>query len=141
MHLEQCLHPMPVYTGPYAIRDAFKDFSQETGELQQGYAGQWTIQNSSFQIYPMGQWFEPCKWDDYKCHTQIQDAEDLPVNLVGHHVNAGAWLKDLRNHNRKLVAAWLLAATATCVAAYICCRSKIQSARSKMNLKCQECCP
>jgi len=35
----------------------------------------------------------------------------LPSELVGHHINSGAWLKDLKQHNRKLVGAWLLAGT------------------------------
>lgn len=94
--------------GPYTIRDAFTDFSGEAGSLKDGWAGAWTVRNTSFYIYPMGQWFEPCKWDDYKCHAQIQAADEVPQGLVGHHINSGAWLKDLRRHNRKLRRGWLL---------------------------------
>ncbi len=96
--------------GPHTFRDAFRDFSEEAGGLQDSWAGNWLIRNTSFHIYPMGQWFEPCKWDDYKCHAHIQAADELP-ELVGHHINSGAWLKDLKQRNRQLVAAWLLAGT------------------------------
>lgn len=91
------------------MRDAFKAFTDEAGDLQEGWAGHWKVKNTSFHVYPMGQWFEPCKWDDYKCHAQIQAAAELPPDLVGHHINSGAWLKELKWHNRKLAVMWLLA--------------------------------
>ena len=106
--------------GPYTIRDAFKNFTQEAGSLEDGWAGAWTVRNTSFYVYPMGQWFEPCKWDDYKCHAQIQAADEVPPGLVGHHINSGAWLKDLRRHNRRLAGVWLLAGS-LCVSASILC--------------------
>jgi len=114
LHMSLVLH-MPSSAkhtaGPYTFRDAFRDFSEEAGGLQESWAGHWLIRNTSFHIYPLGQWFEPCKWDDYKCHANIQAADELPSELVGHHINSGAWLKDLKQHNRKLVGAWLLAGT------------------------------
>ncbi|KAL3136090.1 hypothetical protein ABBQ32_007113 [Trebouxia sp. C0010 RCD-2024] len=109
-------------TGPYTIRDAFKEFSNEAGSLKDGWAGAWTVRHSNFYIFPMGQWFEPCKWDDYKCHARIQAAEEVPPGLVGHHINSGAWLKDLRWHNRKLLGAWLLVGSLCISAAILCWR-------------------
>ena len=108
--------------GPYTIRDAFKNFTQEAGRLEDGWAGASTVRNTSFYVYPMGQWFEPCKWDDYKCHAQIQAADELPPGLVGHHINSGAWLKDLRRHNRKLAGVWLLAGSLSVSAIILCWR-------------------
>lgn len=113
--------------GPYTIRDAFRDFSDEAGGLQEGWAGHWMVRNTSFHIYPMGQWFEPCKWDDYKCHAQIQAADDLPAGLVGHHINSGAWLKELKRHNKRLVGAWLLGFTACFSGVFLCWRIRRQA--------------
>ncbi len=110
--------------GPHTFRDAFRDFSKEAGGLQDSWAGDWLIRNTSFHIYPMGQWFEPCKWDDYKCHAQIQAANELPSELVGHHINSGAWLKDLKHRNRQLVAAWLLAGTLCFSCIFSCWKSR-----------------
>ena len=119
-------HPSKLHSaGPYTFRDAFREFSKEDGGLQDGWAGHWIVRNTSFHIYPMGQWFEPCKWDDYKCHARIQAADELPPELVGHHINSGAWLKDLKQHNRKLVAAWLLAGTLCFSCIFFCWRSKM----------------
>ena len=102
--------------GPYTIRDAFKGFTHEVGPLQHAWAGRWVVNNTRFQVYPMGQWFEPCLWNDYQCHADIHDFKiaELPTNLVGHHINAGVWLKESQRHNRKLGGAWLLTSSIVC---------------------------
>ena len=111
-----------VDAGPYTIRDAFKGFTLEVGPLQDAWAGRWTVNNTRFQVYPLGQWFEPCEWNDYKCHADIHDLQvgDLPANLVGHHINAGVWLKESQQHNRKLRGEWLLASSVVCSCGVLC---------------------
>ena len=102
------------------MRDAFKTFTREAGDLQLGWAGEWEIRESRFQIYPLGSWYEPCKWDDYKCHQRIQVAQHLPPELVGHHINSGSWLKDIKRYNRKLLWAWLAGFTILTAACCMC---------------------
>ena len=59
---------------------------------------------------PLGEWYEPCKCDDYKCHAKMQASNEISLRLVGHHLNSEVWLKNLRQHNRRLgVACWLIA--------------------------------
>lgn len=84
------------------------------------------------QVYPVGQWFEPCIWDDYQCHQQVQAAQQLPPSLVGHHINSGAWLKDLKTYNRKLFWRWL-AAAATVITACFCCAALVLRWRQHCN--------
>ena len=117
------------------MRDAFKTFTREAGDLQLGWAGEWQIKDSRFQIYPLGQWFEPCKWDDYKCHARLQAAQHLPPELVGHHINSGAWLKDLNCYNRRLLWSWLACVTipmtaCTCCIYWLCIHLKQRQGNS-----------
>lgn len=93
--------------GPEVLRDAFSSYTQEAGELQSGWAGEWELGDSNFRVYPMGQWYEPCKWDDYQCHARVTAANHREPQLVGHHINAGAWLKALRMDNRRAFIKWL----------------------------------
>lgn len=102
------------------LRDAFSSYTGEAGDLQSGWAGEWEVGDSNFRVYPMGQWYEPCKWDDYKCHGRVTAADHLRPQLVGHHINAGAWLKSLRMENRKVLVAWL-PALAISAAVLMCC--------------------
>jgi len=95
---------------PNALRDAFKTFNYEQGQLQHDWAGCWNIRNTTLCVYPMGELYEPCKWDDYNCHAKMQDTTEIPSQLVLHHITSGVWLQNLRQHNRRLGMAYLLTA-------------------------------
>ena len=96
-----------MFVGPWILREAFRDYTGEVGGLHDGWAGNWEVKDSKFRVFPMGLWFGPCKWDDYKCHRHIRTLGSLPSELVGHHINSGTWLKKLKRHNRDLLMAWL----------------------------------
>lgn len=115
--------------GPHVMRNAFKQFSEEVGDLQIGWAGEWNIKGASFRVYPMGQWFEPCKWDDYLCHQQIRGVQSLPPNLVGHHINSGVWLKSMQSYNQRVLLAWLFALACCVQCGYWLCLSCQQNRR------------
>ena len=61
----------------------------------------------------MGHWYEPCKWDNYTCHSKIETAtaNEWPPDLVENHMNSGAWLHALQQHNRITFSVWLLASS------------------------------
>ena len=113
----------PAYVGPWILREAFRDYTGEVGGLRDGWAGNWELKDSRIRVFPLGSWFGPCKWDDYKCHSHIRTLETLPPELVGHHINSGTWLKKLKRHNRDLLLAWLgaLACCLGCVYALVMC--------------------
>ena len=60
-----------------------------------------------------------------QCHAQIQSAEDLPVNLVGHHIKSGAWLKKLKQSNRNLLGVYLLAGMLALACAFVCYKANV----------------
>lgn len=54
-------HAVLYATGPWLLRDAFKDFSGEAGDLATGYAGEHTVKGTHVIVYALGQWCAfPC---------------------------------------------------------------------------------
>ncbi|CAL8464106.1 g3641 [Coccomyxa elongata] len=89
-------HAVLYATGPWLLRDAFKEFSGEAGDLAAGYAGAHAVKGTHVMVYALGQWFEPCEWSDLSCHALVDIAavSGTPLRgIVGHHKNAGTWLK------------------------------------------------
>jgi hypothetical protein len=46
-------------TGPWLLRDAFKAFTGEQGQLAAGYAGEHTVEDTHIMVYALGQWCVP----------------------------------------------------------------------------------
>ena len=49
-------HAVLYATGPWLLRDAFKEFSGEAGDLAAGYAGAHAVKGTHVMIYALGQW-------------------------------------------------------------------------------------
>lgn len=49
-------HAVLFATGPWLLRDAFKEFSGEAGDLATGYAGEHTVKGTHVMVYALGQW-------------------------------------------------------------------------------------
>ena len=43
-------------TGPWLLRDAFKAFTGDAGELSVGYAGEHEVKGTRIMVYSLGQW-------------------------------------------------------------------------------------
>ena len=49
-------HAVLYATGPWLLRDAFKAFTGEVGELSVGYAGEHEVKGTRIMVYSLGQW-------------------------------------------------------------------------------------
>ena len=49
-------HAVLFATGPWLLRDAFKAFTGEAGELSGGYAGEHEVKGTRIMVYSLGQW-------------------------------------------------------------------------------------
>lgn len=49
-------HAVLYATGPWLLRDAFKEFSGEAGDLAAGYAGAHVVKGTHVMVYALGQW-------------------------------------------------------------------------------------
>lgn len=49
-------HAVLYSTGPWMLRDAFKAFTGEEGELAVGYAGEHAVKGTHIMVYALGQW-------------------------------------------------------------------------------------
>ena len=52
-------HAVLFATGPWLLRDAFKAFTGEAGELSVGYAGEHEVKGTRIMVYSLGQWYVP----------------------------------------------------------------------------------
>ena len=50
-------HAVLFATGPWLLRDAFKAFTGEAGELSVGYAGEHEVKGTRIMVYSLGQWY------------------------------------------------------------------------------------
>lgn len=71
-------HAVLFATGPWLLRDAFKAFTGEAGELSVGYAREHEVKGTRIMVYSLGQWYAALH--SHGAPDGMQERMPLPVH-------------------------------------------------------------